>query len=543
MKILNKFPLIFGFLFYFLPGICFSQTSKTEPTCGQGCIEGFIIQISEDELIIDLGRSHSLPNKAEVQVFRRLLVTHPVTGEQLVDRFPMGEVVLDEVGEILSIARNRESLNRAPSVGDFVVYTPEFHQLLDPVDEEPVLENPQFETKLALPEPDPAITAATDAFEETLGQSLDTRMTVWVNYLLKHPDSPYKDQITTELNWLYEQRTALTTKETTVKNKSAKLNYELSVPKVVYSNEPLIIGIAVDKPETVQVMRALLRRKKEPTYETLEMEQVGDFNWQIRVPEELSQVGELEFFAEALKTDNTLSLLVGDARRPNRIIIREPKQDKVEHGNRSRANTKFEYVDFQRGDVTDHYVSFEADFRYITDVFLLRAVSVGAGIFHGEGASLENLKAGSLLQTQDIGYGFIELEFEFFPYMALAWRFSAGNRDHSEEDSMGRYFGNTARIRIGKENDTRLELGGTLSDDIGNEVWTKFYMEVIENIPITVGVIVTNFPVGEAVGVRFSLGVGYRFSDWFALSAHTGMNFRTSNDFGPTVGLGTTLNW
>ncbi|MBM4320789.1 MAG: hypothetical protein FJ125_12765, partial [Deltaproteobacteria bacterium] len=87
-------------------------------------VEGTVVQLEDNELVVDLGREQGLPGDAVVQLYRRLEVTHPLTKKVLVDRFPLGKIRLSEVGSLLSIARNIEGLSRPPKAGDFVVFEP-----------------------------------------------------------------------------------------------------------------------------------------------------------------------------------------------------------------------------------------------------------------------------------------------------------------------------------------------------------------------------------------------------------------------------------
>ena len=87
-------------------------------------VEGVVVQADHAELVIDLGRDHGLPIDAELQLYRRLEVIHPVSGDVLVDRFPIGPVRLTQVGRVMSIAAPDGGLTRLPTVGDFAVYEP-----------------------------------------------------------------------------------------------------------------------------------------------------------------------------------------------------------------------------------------------------------------------------------------------------------------------------------------------------------------------------------------------------------------------------------
>jgi hypothetical protein len=87
-------------------------------------VEGVVVKVTNGEIIIDLGHTQGLPDAANVHVYRRVEVTHPVTQKAVVDRFPIGRMQLAKVGDKLSIGTSAESLDRLPTVGDYVVWTP-----------------------------------------------------------------------------------------------------------------------------------------------------------------------------------------------------------------------------------------------------------------------------------------------------------------------------------------------------------------------------------------------------------------------------------
>ena len=60
--------------------------------------EGVVVQIADGEVVFDLGSAAGLEPGGTVRFFRRLTVKHPVTGKEVVDRFPIGAVRPTEVG-------------------------------------------------------------------------------------------------------------------------------------------------------------------------------------------------------------------------------------------------------------------------------------------------------------------------------------------------------------------------------------------------------------------------------------------------------------
>src|SRR5688572_10063355 len=74
-------------------------------------VEGVVIRLQDDEVVVDIGSKHGVPSDARLRVYRRLVVQHPLTGKKIEDRFPIGEVPLAERGELLSIIRDLKGLD------------------------------------------------------------------------------------------------------------------------------------------------------------------------------------------------------------------------------------------------------------------------------------------------------------------------------------------------------------------------------------------------------------------------------------------------
>ncbi len=90
----------------FVPGVAWAD----EPVVEAFIVEGVVVRVDATEVVVDLGRDQGVPPDAVVQFYRRLEVTHSVTGEAMVDRFPIGHTRLSQVGALLSIARDLDAL-------------------------------------------------------------------------------------------------------------------------------------------------------------------------------------------------------------------------------------------------------------------------------------------------------------------------------------------------------------------------------------------------------------------------------------------------
>ena len=514
-----------------LPAIVFAEEEET-----QHFIEGVIVSVSGEELVLDLGLDSGLPTDAIVQVYRRLEVTHPVSGAVIVDRFPIGAVALEEVGRVLSLARVDGGLSRTPSVGDFVVWEPSGGPLL------PVIASGDYPAVSELV--DPEVLILDETFRRTLGRPITERIALWEGYIVENPESGWIPQIGTELvllrELLAEQRAAVLPAAPPV---PLPLRGHLSVPRRARSDQPLDSAVSFAESDEVAVVRLLARRSGEETYQTIPMERSGDHNWRVRLRDEWLRPGQVEVFAEAVRENGDSELVAGGARAPIAIIVEDPVEDTNDRDSRSRTHVVFEFVDFDAGAAVDQYYRVEADFRYIIDLSVLHAFRIGAGIFQGEGASLAALEAGEPAQIRNVNYGFAETELALADAFGVAWRFSLGNGQQQSDQQFSSVIGNTLRLRIGHAQGTRLEIGGALLSDVGNEAWTELFLDVLERFPMNASVVVTNLPVGEDLGVSLNYGVGWRATDWFTLEARVGANARTIDHFGFTGGLGTVLEW
>lgn len=513
---------------------------------GPAAVEGVVVRIDEREIIFDLGSEHGLEAEQELELFRRIQVTHPVTGAQLQDRFPLGFLVPHQVGRILSIAHMSEELERTPAVGDFVVFSRRWHEP-DSLDESVDADDHRgTQQDCGLPQSTNTSDqlAAETLFEETLGMPIPDRIGAWEDFLQENPHSPYAPSIGDEIVLLRRQLEEI--REMSVPEEPPepnRLRAYLSAATLVYADEPMDISAAVVEREFVQDVRLFIRRADAAGYQTIVMEAESSSNWHITLDDQWRSEGSYEYFVEAIRTNGATQLLSGSASAPNIIVVSEPERDLIQRDDRSRASSVFEFVDFRSGNGADHYWRFESDYRYDVDFGFFHTLGVGVGIFDGEGETLATLDAGGASQSRNVNYGFVEFDFEFLHSFSAGWRFLVGNQSRGDQETLGSIFGHMVQLRLGEEDGTRLELGGALTDELGNEAWTEFFIEAVERVPMSASVIVTNLPVGEDLGVSLNIGCGYRFTDWLVLMARAGLNARTIENFGFSTGLGTILNW
>lgn len=503
----------------------------------RGVAEGVVVAVENNgEVIVDLGTGDGLPHASSVHIYRRVEVVHPTTGKKLVDRFPIGTLALDDVGALLSIAHDYRELSRRPSVGDFVVF--------EPVPESPVaVLAPSGEPGEPAPPADPARAAVEDAFAQTLGRPYTERIQVWEAYLAAHPASPYLDPIGKELTMLRaevrRQREPVLPPEP---GEPARLISRQSAPREAWPDDPLQVHVAVAESELTEAVRLLVRRRGAVNFETVPMHRVGDRAWRAEVPQELRSPGRLEFFTEIVRTNGELEPVGRGSAALGTVTINKPIGARASDAGRSRATTRVEFVDFKSGKGQDHFVRFESDYTYRMDSGMFQAFRVGVGIFDGVGGTVDGIALGET-RSRQVNFGFAELALGFHEYFGINLMASAGNHHQTEAGTAEGVFGFGGSLRIGELDGTRLDLGVTLTDEIGNEAWTRFTLDAIDRVPLSAGVIVTNLPVGADLGVSLELGAGYEVTDWLALGLTTGWNARTINHNGFTAGTSAILRW
>src|SRR5688572_13206652 len=64
---------------------------------------GTVLKIEAGEIYFDIGRQTGLTPGSPVRFKRPIKLKHPVTGAEVADELPIGELTVDAVGDILSM--------------------------------------------------------------------------------------------------------------------------------------------------------------------------------------------------------------------------------------------------------------------------------------------------------------------------------------------------------------------------------------------------------------------------------------------------------
>ena len=508
-------------------------------------VEGTIIQVSQQEVIVDLGHRQGVPKGATLKVFRRLEVRHPVSGEAIVDRFPIGALPLEQVGELLSIATERGGLQRMPSVGDHVIY-----EIADPTKEPPPEAAEVVAVGRTLEEQ-----SLNKIFHDGLGTPLKYRVVLYEEHLLAFPEGAHNKKVIAELQTLYRFNENLKTLEAELVERSAAVPDTFSLttkvvgPLHATTDDVILFDVSVRERAQVALVRLIIKRPNLEMLETLEMLPNGDFNWSVALPDDWRSEGEFRWFTEIVLTDGSLHRGGGDARGIRTFTLTEIVPDVPDQRRRSTLHTEFAYVDFWYEGNSDAYFRFDTNIRYLVDWGIVRAFRMGFGVFQGEGGSVEELEEGGEDgeggegRERNVNYGYSELEFAFHDLAGIALRLSIGGHHETAEGTAEGLFGFSGDLRIGREDGTRLLLGGAFTQQLGNEGWLHLVLEEVERVPMDLGVVVTNLPVDADLGVSLFYGAGFRINNFIAIHARVGWNARTINHFGFTGGGSTVLTW
>jgi len=532
-----------------------ARAQKGVPSAEGGTF-AMVVMVNDKEVVFDAGTRAGVKTGDKVQLYRTLTVHHPVSGQPISDKFPIGTVRVAEASELLSIIRLTRKLKNQPKVGDLVLL-PEKKPEKKPAAAAAVAAKPGEEPSEQL-KPAPAATsddkrALGAAFTATLGKPLDVRLGHYRNFLKAFPDSVYARAVTREVKWLEGVERKLAEERTGPC--PAEPAEDLGTARVIHAEiGPLEVGddaqalIAVLPPEAATGARLYVRRADEEGYEQVEMAHDGGYYYRAHIPAALvAERGRIAYFIEITGPDAKSRPVVGNQVSPRQLKVTLPIVDEIVRQGRSTFTTLFEYVNFDLDDkVDDEYWTFRADFFYRISTFLY-GVRVGMGIFSGTGGKLKDIEASQDNNEQLAAhYGYLEGEFEIVPLFHFTLRGLAGNRRSpgGEDERMSGVFGFEGGVRIGEELKTNLLATGAIVQDVGYQGRLALSINVFRKVPIIVEGLVTNFPVDEShVGLRLVLGTGYRFTDWLAILARGSWNARTITHTGFGGGASLALSW
>jgi hypothetical protein len=494
-------------------------------------VEGVVVSVSETEVVLDVGRDRGLQPNTPLRLFRRLVVTHPITKETIEDRFPIGTVVPAEVGARLTIVRSWSKLSRPPAAGDFVVLG---------VDDQPAKVRAKVEAQCKPAGRKAADIVALEALlMRSLGESPERRVQAYRAFTVRYPQSHHVPAVQAEIAAL--QRAVVPV---------AALPPPLEAPKVVHltarsvrAGQPLTLAVGLPNNDAVEAVRVVAYRHAELPWQTFEMKPDGDAYYRVTLPASfMERAGVLGYVIEVVRDDQVWEAVANSTKPVKVKVLAPPPEDRPPGASRFEVFGRM--VDFNTaGDAVDAYFQFESAFSYVIGHDLLRSVRVGIGLLDGEGGETEAIDLGGATRTFSLNYAFAEAELSLSRWAGVTGRLTTGSHHQTDDGSASTLTGVEGRVRVGLVDETRIEVGASALDVLGAQGFINLFVEVVPDVPIRAGAVVTNLPVDGDLGVQLEGQVGYRVSNLLTVHALAGWNARTINHYGFTGGGGLTLDW
>jgi hypothetical protein len=516
---------------YLLLAICATPAMAAPP-------EGVVMQVADDEeLFINLGTRDGLVDGAELRIFRRVVLTHPITEKSIEDRFPIGTVRVTEAGNLLSIIKNFKDLKRRPMPGDFVVAGRAPIARAKPAAECPTVA-PAVPTVAAPAEP-PELTDLQSTLLASMGGTPELRIEMLSAYQARYPNGSYRSRVAASLEELKAQLNVAPVAAAMV-----ELRWRFDPVRKVEAQRPLSMAVAIVAPEPLETVRLLARRKGDPNWITVPMAPTGALHFTAAFPKTLLYApGKVQYAIEAVLADGDVARIAGSLMEPLAMTVEPIPAGEGPQGP-SRADFVFRFVDFNassQGD--DQYLQTEARFRYGLNYKALHAVEVGVGLISGEGGTVADLAAGATSDPVALGYAFAALELSLSDMVGLGGRFISGNRRTVDGSASSSSIGAQLHLRIGDDTESHLIAGIGVISNLGSRYFAEFHAKVSEKIPFTAAIEATDMPVGADFGARGSGTLGYEVTDWLTLRGEFGLNARTIKHYGYTAGGGLSFDW
>ena len=528
-------------------------------------LDGTIVRIDKETAFFDVGeaRARGVPGRLEglhagltVDVLSTVSVKHPVTGEELSDHFPLGSLLVVQVGRVMSYGRIDKKLASVIKVGDVVrlraaapIAAPA-NIGVKPLTTPPGALDPVARDALTLAE----------LWKRTLGATPADRVALLEGWLRVNPGSPWQAGVEREIvafrtldHALREASDAVASAATSLPKPPPELPHlevRGALPTLLYEGDPLEIAVAIANPVEVTAAFAFARRSDQPRYERFALAPDGDGIFRVRIPATLVRAPGCSVFVEVTPRSGSRTRPFGDADHPSLVPVEEvphaPHDDGPGH---SAVRGFFEFVDFNRLHGNDYYLLAESDFMYrIGDV--LWGVRTGFGVLSGRGGKVSELdpSSGNACDPKaandpacghEVGfnYGYVEAELHFSEFVGASLRLLGGHTVN------GTGAGVEGRVRIGHEDRTNLVLGASFMQDIGALATIALEWDVIHGFPMSLSAVVTNQPAEEDIGVRIVYQLAYRARSWIQPALRIGYDVRTITHAGPSFGLGLVMGW
>ncbi len=535
-------------------------------------IEGHVVAVQEQDIIIDLAGGRGAADGDLVELWRPLVLRHPVTNRIVRERFRIGQLRLSQVREKLALAVAEGDLDRAPEAGDLVVLRLVVPAPVDPNGTGDVSEaDAQFgqpgpvglTTPAALP-PTPTVELGPDVreaqdvarmFEALSGASIEDRIRAYRRYLKYRPSSRYARVLAEEAAMLQELlRPAAERARPPIKLAG------FQAPEEALAGVPFSVGVRMIGPVAGAVLHS--RRAGQVTYQSMPMKRAGTGTFVAVLPAEQLQAPELEYFVEATAADGHAFGVLGEAGAPQQLEVRDAPQREPPRPPQATVSAWSDYADYNRMRGNDVVWQTEGFFQMRFGDTGVRALRSGFGVYRGVGGSLEDLdELERSPRKVGLTYGYVEVEVGIVDMFSILGRGAVGLEDG------GITGGGQASVRIGNDQRTNLLLGGELLGGVGLRGIAQLELDVFDSWPMMVRTEVTNQPAGTEstpetvrpdaddarpedtsltnndIGARGIVQVGYRIVDPLTVAVRGSYQGRTIKHSGPGFGGAISYTW
>lgn len=519
--------------------------------------EGTVVRVDRDLLVVDLGRDSGLTEGQRVPLWRPLTVRHPITGQSLRDRYPLGTVQVYSVGDSLTVLRHSEGLLRAPAVGDRVVAPDAIAPPPRPA--RPVaVATPAAATVAAATGPTPPATtpahptaavaapgvsseerALLATFLSTLGRPPEERALRWTAYLHNQRSSPWADRVRAEIDAL---RAAPPSAPPMPLQASPYPLTRGAVADTLRLGDAARVALQVTG-VAVLGARVSARRPGAERYATQTLARDGDGFLRAEIPSSLVTLDGFEYFVEVDVEGGAAMPILGSADHPLQVAVERGPGDAPDPRGRTRIDLRADYADVGSRTIGSRFVAqrfvlVEGDFLQRLQTRALYGYRVGFGVFNGEGLPLSQLTGDALSMPSTVAYGYHELEFSPSEFVHLIARGQVGVHRG------GLVGGAQARVRIGYERRTNLVLGGDVLTEVGQKAFFALNFHPHARLPMLAQGEVFNQSIASGDPMfRVVAQVGWRATSWLTVAARGSYQLRNIQNGGFGAGLSTTFDW
>lgn len=558
-----------------------------------------LLLIDQAQMMADLGRRAGFVEGSRFTLHRPVVVRHPVTGRPLHDRFPIGTLRMQTLGESISLFVADGGMSRSPAVGDILTAldapteTPDAAGDADraapraPVRvaprtgaSQPPRANPPPEadetvqaeaapapgapgpttarpTTGVRPEAAPAteMQALALAWNETVGRRPDERIARWQRFLQQFPRSSYAPLLRQEVASLVAMRDGLqarATLESSLRAAEGRAAAErrleamsrIDPPTLLRAGDPAVFALQLPRGAEVSAVLLYVRRGGSGPFEPVPMRLEGDGFARATLPRGWLSTAGVQCFAEAVTASGASVPLWRSAAEPHVVEVEPPARVAPLPGGLTRIDLRFEQVDVgtRRNaagiERVQRFTLVEGDFLRRVRLPWLYGYRAGFGVYDGAGIALSEVESDRPSVGSTVVYGYQELEFALSRLVFFIGRVQLGVHDG------GLVGGAQARMRIGVERYTNLVIGGDVLSEVGQRAFFALHFSPTRRLPMVAqGEVFNQSVAGGDPMFRFVYQVGWRFNDWFSLAVRGSYQLRNLQNGGFGFGLSPSFDW